>query len=79
MARNPSASYSLTMRLEIPSEPRDHSRCVAAAIAEAEGDVGAIDLVRVTKDHTVRDITVSASDAEHGQRIVDDGPRRAPA
>jgi malate dehydrogenase (oxaloacetate-decarboxylating) len=70
MARNPSASYSLTMRLEIPSGAGSFAT-VAAAIAEAEGDVGAIDLVRVSKDTTVRDITVSASDSEHGQRIVD--------
>ena len=71
MARNPSASYSLTMRLEIPSEAGSFA-LVAAAVAEAEGDMGAIDLVRVTKDHTVRDITVSASDSEHGQRIIDE-------
>jgi malate dehydrogenase (oxaloacetate-decarboxylating) len=70
MARNPSASYSLTMRLEIPSGAGSFAT-VASAIAEAEGDVGAIDLVRVSKEITVRDITVSASDAEHGQRIVD--------
>ena len=70
MARNPSASYSLTMRVEIPSEPGSFAH-VAAAVAEAAGDMGAIDLVRVSKDYTVRDITCSASDAEHGQRIVD--------
>jgi malate dehydrogenase (oxaloacetate-decarboxylating) len=70
MARNPSASYSLTMRVEIPSEPGSFA-LVAAAVGEAEGDMGAIDLVRVSKDYTVRDITCSASDAEHGQRIVD--------
>jgi len=70
MARNPSASYSLTMRLEIPSGPGTFAR-VASAIADARGDVGAIDLVRVTKEHTIRDITVSAADADHGQQIVD--------
>jgi len=70
MARNPSASYSLTMRVEIPSEPGSFA-LVAAAVAEAAGDMGAIDLVRVSKEYTVRDITCSASDAEHGQRIVD--------
>src|SRR5689334_9913058 len=62
MARIPSASYSLTMRVEIPSTPGSFAS-VAGAIAEAEGDVGAIDLVRVTRDHTVRDITVSAADS----------------
>ena len=58
------------MRVDIPSGPGSFAK-VAAAIAEAEGDVGAIDLVRVTKEHTTRDITVSAADADHGQRIVD--------
>src|SRR3954470_4458637 len=70
MARTPSASYSLTMRIEIPSGPGAFAT-VASAIAAAEGDVGAIDLVRVTREPTVRDITVSASDSDHGQRIVD--------
>ena len=68
--RTPSASYSLTLRIEIPSGPGSFAR-VASAIADAGGDLGAIDLVRVTKEHTVRDITVAAADAEHGQRIVD--------
>jgi malate dehydrogenase (oxaloacetate-decarboxylating) len=76
MARNPSASYSLTMRVEIPSEPGSFA-LVAAAVAEAAGDMGAIDLVRVSKEYTVRDITCAASDAEHGQRIVD-AVRRVP-
>ena len=70
MARNPSASYSLTMRIEIPARPGSFAR-VAGAVAKAAGDLGAIDLVRVSKQHTVRDITVSAPDTDHGQRIVD--------
>ena len=69
-AVNPSASYSLTMRVEIPSTAGSFAR-VAAAIGEAGGDLGAIDLVRVSREHTVRDITVAASDSDHGQEIVD--------
>jgi malate dehydrogenase (oxaloacetate-decarboxylating) len=69
-ALNPSVSYSLTMRIEIPSAPGSFAH-VASAIAECGGDLGAIDLVRVTRQVTVRDITVAATDAEHGQRIVD--------
>jgi malate dehydrogenase (oxaloacetate-decarboxylating) len=69
-APNPSASYSLTMRVEIPAAAGSFAK-VAAAIGEAGGDLGAIDLVRVGKDHTVRDMTVAAADADHGQRIVD--------
>ena len=67
---NPSASYSLTMRIELPAAPGSFAR-VASAIADAGGDLGAIDLVRVSKQHTVRDITVAAADSDHGQRIVD--------
>jgi malate dehydrogenase (oxaloacetate-decarboxylating) len=66
----PSASYSLTMRLEIPNAPGSFAR-VAAAIGEAGGDLGAIDLVRVLPAHKVRDVTVSARDDLHGQQIVD--------
>jgi malate dehydrogenase (oxaloacetate-decarboxylating) len=67
---NPSVSYSLTIRAEIPAVAGSFAK-VAAAIGEAGGDLGAIDLVRVAKGYRVRDITVSASDADHGQRIVD--------
>jgi malate dehydrogenase (oxaloacetate-decarboxylating) len=69
VSRNPSVSYSLTIRVEIPAVAGSFAK-VAAAIGDAGGDLGAIDLVRVAKGHRVRDITVSASDAEHGQRIV---------
>jgi malate dehydrogenase (oxaloacetate-decarboxylating) len=70
VSRNPSVSYSLTIRAEIPAVAGSFAK-VAAAIGDAGGDLGAIDLVRVAKGHRVRDITVSASDADHGQRIVD--------
>ena len=69
--RTPSASYSLTAAHRDPLRAGLVRAQVASAIADAEGDLGAIDLVRVTKEHTVRDITVAAADAEHGQRIVD--------
>ena len=50
-APNPSASYSLTIRVEIPSVAGSFAK-VAAAIGEADGDLGAIDLVRVTREST---------------------------
>ena len=67
---NPSASYSLTIRVEIPAVSGSFAK-VAAAIGEADGDLGAIDLVRVSRESRVRDVTVSASDSDHGQRIID--------
>src|SRR5690349_7118589 len=69
-AHNPSASYSLTIRVELPAVAGSFAK-VAQAIGEADGDLGAIDLVRVSREHTVRDITVAASDSDHGQEIVD--------
>ena len=66
----PSASYSLTMRVVVPSAPGSFAQ-VAAAIGAAGGDLGAIDLVRAGRDGTVRDVTVNASDSDHGKQIVD--------
>ena len=36
---------------------------VASAIGEAGGTIGAVDLVEVDDDHTIRDITVETVDA----------------
>src|SRR5689334_2357953 len=66
----PSASYSLTMRVSVPHTPGSFAR-VAAAVGEAGGMLGAIDLVRQSRGLSVRDVTVNASDSLHGQRIVD--------
>ena len=65
----PSASYSLTIRLQLPQEPGSFAR-VANAIGAAGGILGAIDLVRVDRDRVTRDVTVSAADDRHGQAIV---------
>jgi malate dehydrogenase (oxaloacetate-decarboxylating) len=69
MAVTPSASYSITVRLEIRNRPGMLGR-VAMAIGEAGGDIGAVDLVESSRDRVLRDITVDARDSEHGQAIV---------
>ena len=66
----PSASYSLTVRLEIVNKPGMLGR-VTSAIGKAGGDIGAIDLVVVGKSTITRDITFKASDESHGQQVVD--------
>ncbi len=43
---------------------------VASAIGEAGGTIGAVDLISVEDDHTVRDITVSAGDQDHWREIT---------
>ena len=70
MERAPSASYSLTLRVKIPSLAGSFG-AVATAIGKAGGDIGAIDIVSSGPDHIVRDITVSGISSEHGEKIVD--------
>src|SRR5437762_6120867 len=66
----PSASYSLTVRLEIVNKPGMLGR-VTSAIGRARGDIGAIDLVGGGKSPITRDIRFKASDESHGQQVVD--------
>jgi malate dehydrogenase (oxaloacetate-decarboxylating) len=76
MAVLPSASYSLTVRLQITNRPGMLGR-VASTIGEAGGDIGAVDLVESGRERILRDITVKARDSEHGQEIVN-GLRKIP-
>ena len=66
----PSASYSMTLRVEFPHEAGSLGR-ILTSVSDAGGMVGAIDIVRMQKDKTIRDVTVNARDSEHGQKIVD--------
>jgi malate dehydrogenase (oxaloacetate-decarboxylating) len=65
----PSAQYSLTIRVEIDDKPGMLGK-VATAIGEAGGDIGAVDLVEVSDDVLLRDITVDAADQAHWNAIV---------
>ncbi|HEX2288324.1 MAG TPA: NAD-dependent malic enzyme [Gaiellaceae bacterium] len=65
-----SASFSATIRVRLENHPGAFA-ALAGAIGEAEGLLGAIDLVRVERDHKVRDVTVLAADAAHLERILD--------
>src|SRR5690349_11037204 len=66
----PNASYSFTLRLEIPNQVGMLAR-VMSIISEASGDLGAIDIVQASRNLIVRDITVAAGDENHCQYIVD--------
>src|SRR3989442_8167479 len=70
MINAPSASYSVTVRLEITNRPGMLGN-VTSAIGKAGGDIGAIDLVEVGKSTITRDLTFKASDERHGQQVVD--------
>ncbi len=64
-----SPSFSATLRLQLEDAPGTFGR-VAEAIGEAGGSLGAIDIVRVERNHKIRDVTVSASNEEHLERIA---------
>ncbi len=57
------------MRVRLPSVPGMFAK-LAAIIGKAGGDLGAIDLVSGDRKQTLRDVTVSAADNEHAQRII---------
>jgi malate dehydrogenase (oxaloacetate-decarboxylating) len=65
----PSAQFSLTIRVEIDHKPGMLGQ-VASAIGSAGGTIGAIDLISVDGDHTLRDITVAAGDQDHWEAIT---------
>src|SRR5437588_10248588 len=69
---NPSAQYSLTLRVEIVHLPGMLGK-VASAIGDAGGTIGAVDLVAVKgppTPHTIRDITVETGDAADWPRLT---------
>jgi malate dehydrogenase (oxaloacetate-decarboxylating) len=69
MSVTPSAQYSLTIRLEIAHRPGMLGQ-VASAIGRAGGVIGAVDLVEVSEDKLLRDITVDAADQEQWEAIT---------
>jgi malate dehydrogenase (oxaloacetate-decarboxylating) len=66
---HPSASFSAAIRVRIENTPGAFAR-LAAAIGEAGGLLGAIDLVRVEGSTKVRDVNVLADDDLHLDAIV---------
>jgi malate dehydrogenase (oxaloacetate-decarboxylating) len=69
MSATPSAQYSLTIRVQITHRPGMLGR-VASAIGGAGGIIGAVDLVEVSEDTLLRDITVDAADPEQWNAIT---------
>jgi malate dehydrogenase (oxaloacetate-decarboxylating) len=68
VSASPSAQYSLTIRVEIDHKPGMLGR-VAAAIGDAGGTIGAVDLVEVG-EKLIRDITIDAADPAQWQVIT---------
>src|SRR5262245_21783736 len=70
LAVHHSASFSATLRVHLDNRPGSFAR-LAAAIGDAGGLLGAIDLVRIEHGKKIRDVTVLAGDAAHVGQIVE--------
>ncbi len=70
MEEIPNASYSMTLRVEFPHQAGSLG-AILTAVGDAEGMVGAVDIVRMGQEWSTRDITVNARNSEHGRRIVE--------
>jgi malate dehydrogenase (oxaloacetate-decarboxylating) len=66
----PSASYSVTIRVQLPHTAGSFAK-VAGAIGDTGAILGAIDLVRVDDGRVVRDVTVACADVAHGEAVVE--------
>jgi malate dehydrogenase (oxaloacetate-decarboxylating) len=69
MIPKPSASYSITMRVEIQNRPGMLGK-IASAIGKAGGDIGAVDIAGFGSHTIIRDITVNARDEAHEKIIA---------
>jgi malate dehydrogenase (oxaloacetate-decarboxylating) len=69
VSATPSAQYRLTIRVKLDDAHGILGR-LTSTIGEAGGIVGAVDLVEVDGNHSLRDIVVDASGREHWTRIL---------
>ncbi len=66
----PSASNSITVRVEIQNRPGMLAK-VTSVIGTEGGNIGAIDIVRAGEEILVRDITINTRSDDHAQKIVE--------
>ncbi len=63
-------SHSLTIRVRFDRRPGALAK-IATTIGEMNALVGSIPIVKIQKDHVIRDFDIYASDENHEQRIVE--------
>jgi malate dehydrogenase (oxaloacetate-decarboxylating) len=70
MATQPSISYSITVRLEVPARGNAVSQ-LTHAVEDAGGVVTALDVTGSGTESLRIDVTCAASDTDHAQRLTD--------
>jgi malate dehydrogenase (oxaloacetate-decarboxylating) len=70
MEATPSASYSVTLRVEFPHRAGSLGQ-ILTAVGDAGGIVGAVDIIQIGGERSTRDVTVNARDSEHARQIAD--------
>ena len=70
VAKEPSISYSITVRLEVPAGGTAISR-LTSAVEQAGGVVTALDVTASGHDRLRIDVTCAAADTAHADRIVE--------
>ena len=66
----PSAQFSLTLRVALPSRPGGVLGKVTAAITRAGGSIVAVDTVAAKGDRTIREITVECGSSHHRGQVI---------
>jgi malate dehydrogenase (oxaloacetate-decarboxylating) len=66
----PYSNYRMTMRVELQNVPGQFAR-LAGLLAEEKANLGAVDIVEVTRDRMIRDVTFDASSEAHAKRVID--------
>lgn len=64
----PNPSYSVTLRIKLPNQVNRLS-AVIEAIAQAEGNLGNIEVIEKSREHIVREIAVDAASTEAAENI----------
>ncbi len=64
------ASNSITVRLKLGKDGQTFAK-IAACVHEIGGNIGAIDIVSVGKDHIVRDFTIDTASEKHAEILLD--------
>ena len=64
-----SPGYSITVRLRYPDRPGYLGR-ITSSIGDADGLIGAVDMVEARNNRITRNITISATNVRHGEYVV---------